>query len=185
MRFWVIKKSTLVFYVFLFFLTIGIMFSADPPSLRVSTQDGRLLPIYSVETPEKVVAITFDAAWGNEDLEQILDALSKYNVKATFFVVGTWIDKYPDSVKAIHTAEHEIANHSNKHPHPNKMSTESLIEDIKACQEKIKATVGTNVPLYRPPYGEYNDNVIKTATELGLYTIQWDVDTLDTISEKA
>ncbi len=179
MRFIVVHRNSVVFYAFVFLLAIGIILSADPPTIGVSTTVTKLLPIYSVETTEKVVAITFDAAWGNEDTEQIIEALNKYDAKATFFVVGDWVDRFPDSVKSLHGAGHEIANHSDRHPHPNALSKDALTADIKACQDKIKNTVGEVVPLYRPPYGEYNDNVIKTATEMGLFTIQWDVDSLD------
>jgi len=139
----------------------------------------RSLPIYRVRTDEKVVALSFDAAWGNEDTGQLIDILGKYNIKATFFVVGSWVDKYPESVKALHDAGHEIMNHSNTHPHMPQLSREKMMEEVNKCNEKIQAVTGVKPHLFRPPYGDYNNLSIETLKEMGMYTIQWDVDSLD------
>ena len=80
-----------------------------------SNVNGRELPIYSVETDEKKAALTFDVAWGNEDTQKILDILKKYNVHAAFFMTGEWVEKYPDEVKAIYAAGHDLGNHSENH----------------------------------------------------------------------
>ena len=76
----------------------------------------RLVPIYSVETEEKKVAISFDTAWGADKTEGILKILEQYKVNATFFMVGFWVEKYPDMVKAIDNQGIEIGTHSNTHP---------------------------------------------------------------------
>lgn len=97
------------------------------------------LPIYCVDTGGvKKVAITFDAAWGNEDAEVIREILNKYNVKATFFMVGDWMRKYPELVKELAADGHDMANHSNKHPHVNQMNKEAIKQDIMAAHEEIK-----------------------------------------------
>ncbi len=139
----------------------------------------RELPIYCVEREGKPVSLTFDAAWGNEDTQLLIDILGKYNVKATFFVVGDWVRKYPESVRALHEAGHEVMNHSSTHKHFNQLSSEQIAEDVGACNDKIEALTGVRPILFRPPFGEYNDNVIKTLNGMGMYTIQWDVDSLD------
>ena len=139
----------------------------------------RKLPIYCVQSDEKIVSLTFDAAWGNEDTQELIDILHKYDVKATFFVVGEWVDKYPESVKALHDAGHEVMNHSNDHAHFNSLSAERIISNVSACNDKVEAVTGVRPTLFRPPYGEYNDNVVQTLTDMGMYTIQWDVDSLD------
>ena len=140
----------------------------------------KLLPIYCVNTNgEKLVAITFDAAWGADDTDQLIATLEKYNVKATFFIVGDWIRKYPDAVRKFAAAGHEIANHSDRHPHVNNMSKEAIKKDIMAAHEVIKEVVGKETNLYRPPYGEYNNTVIEAARECNYHVIQWDVDSLD------
>ena len=142
-----------------------------------STQ--RQLPIYCVQKDYKVVSLSFDAAWGNEDTEQLIEILGKYNVKATFFVVGEWVDKYPESVKALHDAGHEIMNHSADHAHFNSLSTDEIIADLNACNDKIEAVTGVRPTLFRCPYGEYDDHVILATRSIGMEPIQWDVDSLD------
>lgn len=137
------------------------------------------LPIYSVETETKKIAISFDAAWGDEFTDGILDTLDKYNVKTTFFLVGFWVDKYPDMVKKIHDRGHEVGNHSTTHPHMSKLSREGIIKELKTTEKKIEDITGVKPVVFRPPFGDYNDLSITTATELGYHTIQWDVDSLD------
>ena len=139
----------------------------------------RQLPIYCVQTDRKAVALSFDAAWGNEDTQQLIDILGKYNVKATFFVVGEWVDKYPESVKALYDAGHEVMSHSNTHAHFNALSTDEIIADINASNDKIEAVTGVRPTLFRPPYGEYDDHVIAAVRSMGMEPIQWDVDSLD------
>ena len=139
----------------------------------------RQLPIYCVQKDYKVLSISFDAAWGNEDTQQLIDILGKYNIKATFFVVGAWVDKYPESVKALHDAGHEVMSHSNSHAHFNSLSTDEIIADLNACGDKIEAVTGVRPTLFRCPYGEYDDHVINAVRPLGLEPIQWDVDSLD------
>jgi peptidoglycan/xylan/chitin deacetylase (PgdA/CDA1 family) len=102
--------------------------------------------------------------------------LNKYNVKATFFLVGQWVDKYPESVKALADAGMEIGNHSDDHPHMAKLSEKEIQDEVTACSQKIEAITGTTVSLFRCPYGEYDDDVISTVNEMGLYPIQWDVE---------
>ena len=137
------------------------------------------LPIYSVERGDKKIAISFDAAWGNEQTEKLIEILGEYGVKTTFFVVGSWVDKYPDSVKALDAAGHEVMNHSNTHPHLTRLGVEDVEKEINLCAAKIESLTGKRPDLLRAPYGDYNDTVIKTIRRLGVYPIQWDVDSLD------
>ena len=139
----------------------------------------RQLPIYCVQKDYKVLSLTFDAAWGNEDIQQLIDILGKYNIKATFFVVGAWVDKYPESVKALHDAGHEVMSHSDSHAHFNSLSTDEIIADLNTCNDKIEAVTGVRPTLFRCPYGEYDDHVINAVRSLGIEPIQWDVDSLD------
>lgn len=117
--------------------------------------------------------------WGNEDTSQLIDILAKYDVKATFFVVGDWVDKYPESVKQLSDAGHEVMNHSNKHPHMPELSQEKMRAEITECNNKIEAITGVKPILFRAPYGDYNNETIKTIRECGCYPIQWDVDSID------
>ena len=139
----------------------------------------RVLPIYSVEREGKYVSLSFDAAWGNEDTQQLIDILDKYGVKATFFVVGEWVDRYPESVKALYDAGHEVMNHSNVHPHMSKLSAQQIVAEVGACNDKVEAITGVRPTLFRCPYGEYDDNVVSTIQGMGMNVIQWDTDSLD------
>lgn len=138
------------------------------------------LPIYSVGTEEKKIAVSFDAAWGAEYTSKIMDILEERNIRATFFLVGFWVDKYPDRVREIAERGHEVANHSTTHPEMSKLGKEQMKSEILTTQKKIENLAGDRaVRLFRPPFGDYNDLLIKTCRELSFYPIQWDVDSLD------
>ena len=139
----------------------------------------KYLPIYNVKTDEKKIAFTMNCAWNADDIDSILETLKNNNVHITFFMVGDWVDKYPEAVKKINEAGHEIGSHSNTHPHVNKLSAEKNLEEINLSVAKIQKITGQKTNIYRAPYGEYNNTVIKTAEENGYYTIQWNLDTLD------
>lgn len=149
-------------------------------SITASTEQ-RLLPIYSVgrEEDDKQISISFDAAWGNEDTQTLIDILGRYDITATFFLVGEWVEKYPESVKELSDAGHEIMNHSDTHPHMSKLSREQMRKEIETCNDRIEAITGVRPTLFRAPYGEYCDGLIEVLDELGMYCIQWDVDSLD------
>ena len=161
-------------------LAIALMFWAvNSPAIVGVSAAKRVLPIYSVQRDDRVVSLSFDAAWGNEDTQMLIDILNKYNVHATFFVVGEWVDKYPESVKALADAGNEVMNHSSTHPHMAQLSAEQIQTEVNTCADKIEAVTGTRPTLFRCPYGEYNDTVVSTINGLGMHVIQWDVDSLD------
>ncbi|NLJ98121.1 MAG: polysaccharide deacetylase family protein [Tissierellia bacterium] len=137
------------------------------------------LPIYSVGTEEKKVAISFDAAWGDEFTIGILDILDKYDIKSTFFLVGFWVDKYPEHVKEIHKRGHDVGNHSTNHPYMSKIGEEQVLKELNDTGDKIKKLTGEKPILFRPPFGDYNDELINICRENDYYVIQWDVDSLD------
>lgn len=139
----------------------------------------RLLPIYSVGRDDKLISITFDCAWGTEYTDGILSALKASDVRATFFMVEFWTEKYPEFVKKIDESGCEIGTHSSTHSYMSKQNAEEIKLELTASSEAIKAVTGKKVELFRPPYGDYDDELIRTASELGYYTIQWDVDSLD------
>ncbi|MDD3362840.1 MAG: polysaccharide deacetylase family protein [Hespellia sp.] len=141
--------------------------------------NGRELPIYCVETKEKKVALSFDAAWGNEDTTRILDILAKHNVHVTFFMTGGWVESFPEDVKAIQAAGHDLGNHSENHKNMSQLSTEEQKSELMTVHNKVKELTGVEMNLFRPPYGDYSDSVIQTAESCGYKTIQWSVDSLD------
>ena len=161
-------------------LVIGLSVKFLPDAITVSSSGRkRDLPIYCVATDEKKVALSFDAAWGNEDTKTILDILAKHNVKVTFFMTGEWVRKYPDDVKAIAAAGHDLGNHGENHKQMSRLSKEQNVEEIMKVHNRVKELTGIEMNLFRPPYGDYNNTVVGTARDCGYYTIQWDVDSLD------
>lgn len=156
-----------------------IFWSVSSPAIVGVSASQRSLPVYSVERGDKCVSLSFDAAWGNEDTQTLIDILSGHGVKATFFVVGDWAEKYPESVKALAEAGNEVMNHSSDHAHFSSLSTEQILSDLSACNEKVAALTGVAPSLFRCPYGEYDDHVIQAVESLGMTAVQWDVDSLD------
>ena len=160
-----------------FILAIVLMFwTVNSPAIVGASASTRLLPVYCVEREEKIVALSFDAAWGNEDTQTLIDILNKYGINTTFFVVGDWVDKFPESVKALHDAGHEIMNHSDDHPYFTKLSADQIKAQLDSCNSKIEAITGVRPDLFRPPYGDYNDSVVSTVRNCGMYTIQWNIE---------
>jgi len=158
---------------------VAIILVVTNPAVVGVSATKRELPVYSVQRDNRAVSLTFDAAWGNEDTQTLIDILGKFNVKVTFFVVGEWAEKYPESVKALSDAGHEVMSHSDDHAHFTKLSASQIKDNLTAANEKISAVTGKTPNLFRAPYGEYDDNVIKTVRNLGMQVIQWDVDSLD------
>ena len=139
----------------------------------------RKLPIYSVETEEKKISISFDCAWGTDYTDALLEVLERENVRATFFMVEFWAEKYPEYVKKIDEKGHEIGTHSATHSYMSKLGEERIREEIASSSRAIEAVTGKKTELFRPPYGDYDDLLIQTVGDMGLYSIQWDVDSLD------
>ena len=139
----------------------------------------RLVPIYSVETREKKVALTFDAAWGSDKTLKIVQTLENAGIKGTFFLVGFWIEQNKDKVKAIDEAGFDIGTHSNTHPKMSTLSQAKMKEELETSMNMITNITGKPVRFFRAPFGDYNDTLITVAGNLGLKTIQWDVDSLD------
>jgi len=172
------KIVRLMLYFILIVLLASCIYIYSEVAIEVTNQK-RLLPIYCVARSDKKIAITFDAAWGNDDTKDLLKILKQYNAKATFFLVGFWVERYPKDVLEIYREGHEIGSHSDKHLHMSKLSEADIVKDIKNCEEKILKVIGKRPSVFRPPYGEYNNTLIKTLSSLGYYVIQWDVDSLD------
>jgi len=176
---WAERRKALLSTVALVLAVVMIFWVVNSPSVVGAAATTRVLPIYCVARDDKAASLTFDAAWGNEDTQELIDILAKYKIRATFFVVGEWVDKYPESVKALSDAGHEVMNHSDDHAHFATLSAAEIRANAEACNDKIEAVTGKRPHLFRCPYGEYDDHVVSALTELGMYTIQWDVDSLD------
>jgi len=139
----------------------------------------RSLPIYCVDTEEKKVAISFDCAWGVDYTDKLLDTMAKNDVRCTFFAVQFWVEKHPEYVDKIISAGHEMGTHSRTHSYMSKLDKASIQDELTTSSNAIEKLTGQKVTLFRPPYGDYNNLLIDTCNEMGLYPIQWDVDSLD------
>ncbi|MDD4121600.1 MAG: polysaccharide deacetylase family protein [Eubacteriales bacterium] len=156
-------------------LLIGIFV----PGMDSVFGEDRKLPIYSVDTNEKEVAISFDCAWGNEHTKPILDILDQYDVKTTFFMVKFWAEKFPEDVLEIYNRGHEIGNHSSTHPNMSKLSVDDIKKELQGAEEAITNITGQRPTVFRPPFGAYSNILIETCKVNGYHVIQWDVDSLD------
>ncbi|HLR35534.1 MAG TPA: polysaccharide deacetylase family sporulation protein PdaB [Tissierellales bacterium] len=177
------SQSHIIFRIFIVIglLVMSIIYTSFRNHIDIVEvfSQGKELPIYSVDRDDKKVAISFDAAWGTDYTNDILEVLDKYEVKSTFFLVGFWAEKHEDLVKEIHDKGHEVGNHSTNHPYMTKLSEEQMAKELNETGDLIKEITGEEPILFRPPFGDYNDKVIKTCEENNYYVIQWDVDSLD------
>ena len=156
-----------------------LVYPKNQAVLSNSLVSEKKLPIYCVEQEKPLISISFDAAWGNEDTKSLLATLKKHNVKATFFMTGGWIEKYPDDVKAIAADGHDLGNHSENHKNMSQLSDAEKKEELMKVHDKVRTLTGYEMFLFRPPYGDYDNAVVNVAKDCGYYTIQWDVDSLD------
>lgn len=139
----------------------------------------RELPVYSVEREDRVISVSFDASWGGTQTMGILDLLDEYNAKATFFLVGIWVDSFPELVQEIYARGHEIGNHSDSHPEMSKLTQAQIIQELNGCSDKIQALTGQRPTSFRPPYGDYDNELITTVRSQGYEAVQWSIDSLD------
>ena len=157
----------------------GVLVTAKANISVSNSVNGKELPIYCVETAEPKVALTFDAAWGNEDTAKILEILKKHDVHVTFFMTGGWVESYPDDVRAILAAGHDLGNHSENHKNMSQLSDDVKKDELMKVHEKVRDLTGYEMFLFRPPYGDYDNAVVNVAKDCGYFAIQWDVDSLD------
>ena len=174
------KKNIITFgVVIVLVLMSAFLFKSKEVNIYEVFSPSKELPIYSVDTEEKKIAISFDAAWGDKFTKNILDILDEYNVKTTFFLVEFWVERYPDMVKEIHNRGHEIGNHSANHPYMSKLSERQIVDELKKTEKRIFKITGEKTSLFRPPFGDYDDKLIQVCRENGYHVIQWDIDSLD------
>lgn len=181
MKFYILTRKRLVTLFSCALIGVVALIVAGTTASKVvaTVNQEKEIPIYNVETDEKVCALSFDAAWGNEQTETLLNILDEYNVKSTFFLVRQWVDSFPDSVKEIAERGHDVGNHSTTHPHMNSLSSEKQKEEITSCNDAIESLTGKAPTLFRAPYGEYNNSLVQNVKALDMYCVQWNIDSLD------
>lgn len=181
MKIFTITKKSLM-SIFFSFLIGALAFTVATSTITkavMTTGEERKIPVYYVDTKEKVCSISFDAAWGNEQTQTLLDILDEHKVKTTFFLVGEWVDNFPESVKEISARGHDVGNHSDTHAHMTQISKTEQLSEIEECNKKIEALTNKKATLFRPPYGEYDNSVVEQCYSSKMYCVQWNIDSLD------
>jgi len=168
--------SSLFFLVLTMILLFGMVYGIR--YICYNHEDTNM-PIYKVDTDDKKISLSFDVAWGSNNIDDILEILDKHDAKATFFLVGSWVDDNKELVKKIHSKGHELGNHSNTHSNTTLLSDKDITEEIQLTTDKISKLVGEEVSLYRPPFGEVDDKTMEICKSLGYQVIKWDIDSLD------
>lgn len=176
------RRGITLAVVYLFVLTAlltAVGFSSSATVFFNGTT--RKLPVYGVEvtSEEKVIALTFDAAWGADKTQGILDIMKEYDAVGTFFLVGFWIDKYPEEVKAIAEAGFDIGNHSRNHLNMPKLSENEIHAEIQYVNEKVEEITGKRPVYFRAPFGDYNNKLMTCLEEDKMIGVQWSIDSLD------
>jgi polysaccharide deacetylase family sporulation protein PdaB len=163
--------------LFLFAAGVGILGLQDIQEIQVAGE--KEVVIFRGNTQNKSIALTFNVDWGENEIPKLLKILEDNNIKATFYLSGKWVEKFPHLAKEILEKNHEIGNHSYSHPHVDNLSMEKNISEIKKAEEIINENTGYKTTLYAPPYGEKKQHVIKAAAETGYITVYWTIDTID------
>lgn len=174
------KKLKPVLYLLILLIVLSCFVSQYPCHASKNGDDlNNGGPVYHGDTGVKSLALTVNVFWGEEYLPQMLDILAHHKVKATFFIGGTWAEKFPDLVLSIQKAGHEIGSHGYSHPHPDRIGKQGNLEDINKAGKIIYQITGHIPQLYAPPYGERGPAVLEAAREAGYNTILWSIDTVD------
>ena len=178
----VLKRKEIVkaLIVFVVFVSSVVCLNFADVDRTVFAKSNKKLPVYSVDNgDEKTIAISFDAAWGAKKKKKIVDLLKERNLKATFFLVGFWVDAYKEEVAYIADNGMEIGNHSKNHLHMNSLDAAKTKEEIEYVNQAVRNLTGVSPVVFRAPFGEYDDKLISCVEDLGMLPIQWDVDSLD------
>lgn len=157
--------------------TIQHVFKEVSP--RVSLQDLGAHPVYKGNPQKPVVSFMINVAWGNEFIPTMLETLRQEQVKATFFFDGSWLKKHMDIAKQIAEDGHELSNHAYSHKNMSELSRAQAIEEISKTEVLLKEGLGVDNQLFAPPSGDYDEETVKIAHELGLQTVLWTLDTVD------
>ena len=180
MRFIVLNKKQVVFFLIVIAAAVTLCMTSGRAVMTFLVGE-REIPIYCVERPDNKIALTFDCAWNDEDIDEIVSILKQNDCTATFFLTGKWAEDYPDSVNKLHRSGFEIGTHSYNHGDYAKMSADEIKADMEKCDAIIKRITGEEPTIVRAPSGSYNNTAVRTVENSGRMCIQWSVDGLDYI----
>ena len=178
----VVKKNRLIriFVLLIVFVTCILCLGYADIDQTVFAKQKKKLPVYRVDVGgEKKIAISFDAAWGADKTRRIVDLLVERDLKATFFLVGFWVDAYKEEVAYIADHGMEIGNHSKAHLHMSTLSADKVKSEVDYVNDAVRNLTGITPRVFRAPFGEYDDRVLSYVESIGMIPVQWDVDSLD------
>lgn len=161
---------------------LGFSTAGQQPTGNATPDELKAYDAYFLDTSgEKKIYLTFDAGFENGNTPAILASLKKHNVKATFFVVGNYIETSPDLVKQMLADGHTVGNHTYHHPDMSSISSmEEFSKEIKDLEVLFEQTTGqTLTKFYRPPQGKYSEENLKMAQQLGYKTFFWSLAYVD------
>ena len=172
----VLKRKEIVkaLIVLIVFVSCVVCLSFADVDRTVFAKSNRKLPVYRVDNgEEKTIAISFDAAWGADKTRKIVEILSEKGAKATFFLVGFWVDAYKDEVVYLADNGMELGNHSKNHLHMSTLDASKDKEEIEYVNLAVRNLTGITPKVFRAPFGEYDDKLISAVEECGMKAIQW------------
>ncbi len=136
-------------------------------------------PVYRVQTDEKKVGLSFEAAWGCQGLEEILAVLAEKEAGATFFATGEWMEEYPEQAASILEAGMELGNGGPGLEEMEGLSVKECQRGIRETEEAAEGLGAGDLRLFRPPLGGFDENLLKTAAAMGYTTVLWSADSMD------
>lgn len=157
--------------------TIQYVFKEVEPKIKLN--DLGPYPIYRGNPNKKMISLMINVAWGNEYIDSILKTLKRENVKATFFLDGSWLNKNADIAKRIQAEGHEMSNHAYTHPDMSALSRQAQYNQISKTEALLKSALNVNNKWFAPPSGSFNQATVQIAAEQGLKTVLWTIDTVD------
>ena len=175
------KKASINILILILVTIISVVYSNE--STSTWSNQTKQLPIYSVKTDEKKIALTFDVNWAEKEyIYDILDVLEEGNAKGTFFIMGGWVnysDENREKLMKISDGGNEIGNHSYKHPSFSKIDENRIVEELKKTDDTIEKYTGEKPKLFRFPSGDFNKQSLNVVKSNGYIPIQWNVDSVD------
>jgi probable sporulation protein (polysaccharide deacetylase family) len=146
---------------------------------KINLNDLGPYPIYKGNSNKKMISFMINVAWGNEYIDSILNTLKRENVKATFFLDGSWLNKNAEIANRIQSEGHEMSNHAYTHPDMRALSRQDQYNQISKTEALLKSTLKVNNKWFAPPSGSFNQATVQIAEEQGLKTVLWTIDTVD------
>ncbi|MDV3426254.1 MAG: polysaccharide deacetylase family protein [Bacillota bacterium] len=172
------KKKFRLLILFLLIINLVLQFKLFR-EYKAAFAEEKKLPIYNVDRNDKKIALTFDVNWGDNNIDEILDILDKYDIKASFFIIGKWAEENKTEVIKLYERGQEIGNHSYSHKYFSRISKENMRSEIVKCDNVIEKIIGIKPYLFRFPSGEYNNMAVDMAYNTSHFPVQWSVDSID------